>query len=350
MATEFTFDIPREVDSSDTPPFAMFKGPWSFPESGDLIFGTDFAHSDFVLPIIRFAFFDAKGNKADGAPTIYMKMGGTFQSTLSNGFSATQNMYGNPSNSTGMIGKLGQYGEGFVTAMQKQALGAVAAVAGAVASGGQSGKQNVEFLERSMFNNFQQLVYNGPNFRSFSLPFAMKPTSYAEAQAMRNIIASFRIASSPSAGEYSPESMQGGDTPSEDTSNLSNSGSSVAEAERAAKDAADATLSFSDYESIVTASYATKTLGYPNMCRFQLLLYKKDGNDFPVLFESDLCVIENVAVDYGGQNKMTFFEDTTGNGQYYPTDVTLNVQLKETSLITTSYASLEASGSKRTIL
>jgi len=345
MATEIEFDIKREI-GSEVPPFGLVQGDWTYPVSGDLIYGTDFAHSDFVIPVIRFSFYDATGKASTNAPTIYAKMGGQFQSNLSNPFQAAQNIYGNPGEAdAGALDVVKRYGEGFYTALQKQVLGGIAGVTGAFASAGQSGKSNVEFLQRKMFNNFQQLIYSGPNFRSFNEPFPMKATSYEEAKAIRNIISTFRIASSPQVGSE-VDSGQGIDE-SIDESTLGETGTDLSQQ---TQQTGPSPISATEYDALVSASYSTKVFGYPDMCRFQLLLYKKDGNEFPVLFESDLCVIESVAVDYGGQSKMTFFEDSKGNGEYYPTDVSLTIALKETSLVTSSYAYAESARATRTML
>jgi hypothetical protein len=50
------------------------------------------------------------------------------------------------------------------------------------------------------------------------------------------------------------------------------------------------------------------------------------------IFHSGYCVIENVAVDYGGQNKMVFFSSDGTGGKYYPSEVTLSIGLRETTL------------------
>jgi hypothetical protein len=175
----------------------------------------------------------------------------------------------------------------------------------------------------------------------------MKATSYEEAKAIRNIISTFRIASSPQVGSEL-DSGQGIDE-SVDEGTLSGSGTDLSQQSEQTTQST-APITSTEYDALVNASFSTKVFGYPDMCRFQLLLYKKDGNEFPVLFESDLCVIESVAVDYGGQNKMTFFEDSKGNGEYYPTDVSLTIGLKETSLVTSSFASAESARATRTML
>ena len=52
-------------------------------------------------------------------------------------------------------------------------------------------------------------------------------------------------------------------------------------------------------------------------------------------------MIETVAVDYGAQNKMTFFDNTGANKKYYPTDVNLTISLRESVLITAAKATTQ---------
>ena len=78
------------------------------------------------------------------------------------------------------------------------------------------------------------------------------------------------------------------------------------------------------------------SLGYPDTCKFALLLQKNATGDTSLtdLFTSEFCVIENVAVDYGSQNKMVFFS-SGADKKYYPSEVTVTINLRETSLPTT---------------
>ena len=78
------------------------------------------------------------------------------------------------------------------------------------------------------------------------------------------------------------------------------------------------------------------SLGYPDTCKFKLLLQKNATGDTSLteLFTSEFCVIENVAVDYGSQNKMVFFS-SGADKKYYPSEVTVTINLRETSLPTT---------------
>jgi len=358
MAITFQFErTPGQTPTStNAPPFSLVTGEKTakYPTSSDLIFGTDYSHSDYVIPIAQFVFYNANGIKNDSAPNIYMKLGGSFQTGLSNPFSPATNIYGTPGTGDGegnyglggVLSTLGAAKEGFYTALAKQVVGGAAGIGGAFASAGQTGKQNVEFLQRRLFNQFQQLVYNGPNFRPFTLPFAMKPTSYAEAKTMRNILSSFRIASSPIVTSDEAAALGAADTLSTDLTGLS-----PADQAQALADAKAGQINDDVYNSLVSASNSAKTFGYPDMCRFQILLYQKNVTEFPVLFESDLCVIESVNIDYGGQQKMSFFKPPDGSsGQYFPTDITLNIGLKETSLITSAYTTNESLLPNRTIL
>jgi hypothetical protein len=78
------------------------------------------------------------------------------------------------------------------------------------------------------------------------------------------------------------------------------------------------------------------------MVKFDLVLYRssaakiKSGvtefDEIDTLFRSEFCMIESVSVDYGAQNKMTFFDGK--DGLYFPTDVNLTISLRESVLIT----------------
>jgi hypothetical protein len=96
------------------------------------------------------------------------------------------------------------------------------------------------------------------------------------------------------------------------------------------------------------------------MCRFEIVLQKGaygggTGDTFITqVFSSEYCVIENVQIDYGGQNKMVFFSPegsgTVENpGKYYPSEVTLSLSLKETALPTDGAVFTDHSNGTRTI-
>ena len=332
--------------------FGIPQGTASYPFAGIIRFGSDYGNQDFVVPMAKFNFFDAKGNPlaAGIAPTIYIRLGGTFNSTLSNGYQEATGIMGDPGGTSifsGETGKaLGRLGSSFIEGIQKQIVQGVAGATGYVASAGQSGKSQVEFLQRIMLNNFQQLIYQGPTFRRFQLPFNMKPTSKEEAKNMLDIISSFRVASSPRAGsEQTINQVIGkyggseddqtiaqrtGDGPPDEKAFESTGGKEspgYIEALRAYNalqpvlDEAAETAA----NDIVTKNGQVFTFGYPDMCKFELVLYRRKPEALTTLFRSEFCMIETVGVDYGAQNKMTFFDGLGTNGNYYPTDVNLTI-------------------------
>ena len=195
----------------ETPIFTIPTGTVTYPrelETTHLIFGSDFAHSEYVIPMARFVFFDATGDESKTkARSIYIRLGGAFSTQLSNSYQEATGIFGSvtpgdnrDAASIGGITKLiGSMFDSGGTALQSSIIKSLGAGAGFVSSAGQSGKSQIEFLTRKVFNSFQQLIYQGPKFRAFQLPFNMKPTSYAEAKTMRDIIQTFRIASSPRA-------------------------------------------------------------------------------------------------------------------------------------------------------
>jgi len=321
--------------------FVPGNGAWDYPSATQLNFGTDFAGSEYIIPVVRFEFFNSLGEQTESpSPIIYIKMGGTFQSSLSNQWNAATNIYGNPSvgvDDTG-LGVIQRMGGSFYEALQKQLMNSVGSAAGSFASAGQSGKANFEFLQRKAFNNFQQLIYSGPNFRPFSLQFSMKPTSLVEAQAMRDIIQTFRIASSPRTTESDPDSSDptkpndGNDYVDELSKSNNGLGLSGSDFESSAGSSTEASYTGAEFDLLIASTGQSKLFGYPDMCKFQLLLYNHSMSVLTPLFESNLCVIDSVATDYGSGNKMTFFD----GDEYFPTDVTLNLGLKETKLLTTS--------------
>ena len=352
MATDAIFGIPQGIAS--------------YPSTGGLVFGSDYGSQDFVVPMAKFVFYDTKGVPLSGssAPTIYVRLGGTFNSTLTNGYQEAQGIMGSPTGTSifeGEAGKaLGRLGSSFIEGLQKQIVQGVAGATGYVASAGQSGKTQVEFLQRIMLNNFQQLIYQGPTFRRFQLPFIMKPHSLDEAETMLSIISSFRVASSPRTGTEtgSIDSTIEDLGRRADPNNLLKTGDEVPPDEKAYEGGAEnkeyqaALRDFLNRQSILTDadeaaadtivqnSGQVFTFGYPDMCKFELILYKKGGaGDIVTLFKSEFCMIETVSVDYGASNKMTFFDGKGNNSQYFPTDVNLTISLRESVLITAPKAS-----------
>jgi hypothetical protein len=358
MATEPIFGIPQGIAT--------------YPGSSDLVFGSDYGNQDFVVPMAKFIFYDTKGVLLSGssAPTIYVRLGGTFNSTLINGYQEAQGIMGSPTGTSIFESEagqaLGRLGSSFIEGIQKQIVQGVAGATGYVASAGQSGKTQVEFLQRVMLNNFQQLIYQGPTFRRFQLPFIMKPHSQVEAETMLSIISSFRVASSPRTGTETGTLdstidtlgrrgdanalLRTGDAERPDpTSSAFPDGEQSQLYQDALRDFLNmrAVLTSEDEsaaDTIVANSGQVFTFGYPDMCKFELILHRKGGPggagaDLTTLFRSEFCMIETVSVDYGSQNKMTFFDGKENSTQYFPTDVNLTVSLRESVLITASKAS-----------
>jgi hypothetical protein len=194
----------------------------------------------------------------------------------------------------------------------------------------------------------------------------MKPTSYEEAKIMRDIIHTFRVASSPRSNFD--------DTLSEDDDEalLKSAGSGEeadrikAELETLSPEAKQIKLTelgldaFNDTTGtkIMEESNAPLTFGYPDMVQLEFILYKKgSGNSsgytdtITMLFQSDYCMIENVGLDYGAQNKMVFLSspESATAGDYFPSEVNMTIALKESVLITAAYASAEHQTAGRTI-
>jgi hypothetical protein len=352
MATDAIFGIPQGIAT--------------YPSTGGLVFGSDYGNQDFVVPMAKFVFYDAKGVLLSGssAPTIYVRLGGTFNSTLTNGYQEAQGIMGSPTGTSIFEGEagqaLGRLGSSFIEGLQKQIVQGVAGATGYVASAGQSGKTQVEFLQRVMLNNFQQLIYQGPTFRRFQLPFIMKPHSQEEAETMLSVISSFRVASSPRTGTETgtidstiedlgrradPDNLlkSGDEAPPDETK--FEGGKDNPEYQEALRQFLNRQSVLTDKDeaaadTIVQNSGQVFTFGYPDMCKFELILYKKGGEgDIVTLFSSEFCMIETVSVDYGAQNKMTFFDGKNNNSQYFPTDVNLTVSLRESVIITAAKAS-----------
>jgi hypothetical protein len=318
-------------------PFELNTNIGAYPASGTLIFGSDYGHSNFVTPMARFVFYDNLGaGQATGSPVIFIRMAGAFQSALQNGYSESQNIFGSPTQG-GDIDFAYNTVKGGVDALYKQLVGGAAGAQSFIASAGQSGKAQYEFMTRKVLNTFQQLIYQGPTFRRFTLPFVMKPTSLAEAEKMTAIIKTFRIASSAKGA--------GSDLRAEGTAANSVTDNKTESKEDQDKELAENTKLTTDQinslfagGSVEGSSNRTFSFGYPDMCKFQIVLQRVTAQGsasdtaLAEVFGSEYCVIENVQVDYGSQNKMVFFSSDGTGGKYYPSEVTLSIGLRETTL------------------
>jgi len=363
MAEETIFGIDLGTDVS-----------FAYAGTGDIIFGAEYANQDFLVPLAKFTFYDAFGNSlSDTAPTIYIRMPGTFNTSLINGYQPITGIFGRPSldevNAV-FTDKLSQLGDAAITSLQKQIVSAAAGGIGYAASAGNSGKAQVEFLQRKLLNSFQQLIYQGPTFRRFQIPFIMKPSDINEATYMRAIIHNFRYASSP---RIDTNTLVNSDSSSIDFLALSTPEENNNENAQAAAEAAAQAVLFTQEEAAQLAQLSGSVLafGYPDLCRLELVLGQtglsaikdRNGNEtggeslnitslVPV-FKSDYCVIESVAVDYGAQNKMTFLnaKDAGGeDGDYVPSEVTMTISLQEINLITANKVARDYHNNKMIIL
>ena len=269
---------------------------------------TSTSHENVAIPVMNFTFYDALQNQKAGSD-IYIRMNTSMDLQLANPYQEATGIFGSPNNSKSVFEGMGAFGGSFTEALTKQLIGGAAGVAGFVASAGQNAKSQTEFLIRQMFNTFQQLIYQGPQFRSFTPSFNMRPTSKAEADNMRNIIKRFKVASSTRVGtKITPttETVAGGQ--GNDTSNITQG-------------------------ILDKLNLSSFTFGYPDMCKISLKLYepgsKPDSTELKTLFTSNYCVITNVATTYGSQNKMVFFD-----GNPNPSEVTLSLTLREAVLYT----------------
>ena len=316
-------------------PFGLNTGTGSYPSvvGGLLIFGSDYGHSNFVTPMARFVFYDNLGKfQATGSPIVFIRMAGAFQSALQNGYQESGNIFGSPT-SDGAIAFTYATVKGGVDALYKQLVGGAAGAQGFIQSAGQSGKAQYEFATRKVLNTFQQLIYSGPTFRRFTLPFVMKPTSKDEAEKMMNIIKTFRIASSPK-GDANVLTAEGSNVDSTNDNAQENKEQQDKEAAENTKLTNDQITSLFAGGNVAGSSNRTFSFGYPDMCKFQIVLQRTVGTstNLAEVFASEFCVIENVQVDYGSQNKMVFFSSDGTGGKYYPSEVTLSIGLRETTL------------------
>lgn len=275
--------------------YSGFTGTYSYPESNVV--------DGYYVPMMTFKFHDAFGSSISASPTIKLRVPPNFNVTHVSEYARQDNIfdknmqreaaaiYGGATaekvaSQEGQISAsdltsgadLLQYGataaEAFLYSLEKS----LQSVKGFVASGGLNGLAQAEFLGRAMVNPYAQLLYKGPQFRRYTVPILIRPRTKKEAENAVKIIKAFKIAASPSA--------QG--------------------------------RRFTVNNTVVNLQ--SFTFGYPHLTKFDITFSSPEVSK--TIFQSELCAIENIAVDYGGQ-KMAFFED--GN----PTEISLNLQLTE---------------------
>lgn len=276
----------------------------------------------FNIPTMSFYFFDAFGNKISNSPSVFLKVPTGITIANISDYSRTESVFGdNMSGTTGELyktmglenlGKQSQttteskikeggtegllkYGataaEAFLYALQKS----LGSATGFLTSGGLNAISQAEFTGRAAVNPYAQLLYKGPQFRRYTLPIVIKSRSSTESTAALNIIKIFKLASSPSV-----QNRQ---------------------------------LALGDK----TFTLQSFVFGYPHLVAFDINFASATSNK--IIFESKLCAIEQVQVDYGGQ-KFTFYEDGT------PTDITMTLQLSEISVRTLGDARYDSNQDK----
>jgi hypothetical protein len=293
---------------------ASLTGTYMYPES-DVIDG-------FHVPMMNFKFYDAFGRAISNSPTIRVRVPNNLNLTNFSEYSRTENVFGD--NMGGAVSQIYQeiglenvgkqssgltetsvteggtagllkYGataaEAFLLALQKS----LGSASGFLASGGLNSLAQAEFTGRAAVNPYAQLLYKGPQFRRYTVPVAIRPRSDTESKNALNIIKIFKLASSPSVQNRSLQLGSG------------------------------------------TYTLQSFVFGYPHLTAFDINF--KSPTENKVIFESKLCAIESVAVDYGGQ-KMAFFEDGV------PTEINLTLQLSEISVRTLGDARYDSSSTK----
>lgn len=330
--------------------FGLDASPATYP-TGTYWFGTESAQRDFVIPMARFKFYTPFGDDitlgGEGAtsPELYIRMPGSFNSTLINSYATAQGIFGSPLR--GLEGNAGYdilklisgITSSALGSLQKQILDALTSGVGFAGSGGLNTRAQVEFLTRKSINNYNQVIYQGPQYRIFQLPFSMKPSSIEESNNMKAIIYCLRLASSARAGnevaldnkilEEVSKLTSSGDV--ESIIQLQQEGKTLtAEQQQTITDWQTSVGQISDNSALDLARQTdVLTFGYPDMCKFQIVLVDtKNKTPLITLFKSDFCVITSVSVDYGSGNKMSFFDD------YMPTEAAISLSLQEMSLPT----------------
>lgn len=272
--------------------------------SSTLTYPSKVSDDGFNLPKIRFTFLNAYGELISGSPSIYLKLPGNLNITGFSDYGRTETIFGggpsiyssiaNPAlqekgekaSAAGAtveaLADLGQAGITGIEAFQYAAKKGLGNILGFIGSAGLSNIGQYEFNKRQAVNPMAQLLYKGPQFRRYQLPFTLHPKNKAESDAVRKIIGAFRVASSPSVPDVSGTQVAG--------------------------------ISIGQGNSF--------TFGYPHLTQFTVVFIDPDDNSVKKIFRSKVCAIESVSVDYGGQ-KMTFFEDGT------PTDMVMTLQLSE---------------------
>jgi hypothetical protein len=275
----------------------------------------------FSIPVVEFKFKSAFGTDITGGSPIlrirapsslslqhnsnYERGGNIFGGSVDMGFNGATKEGANASFSF-----LGQTGNTLAEAIARKIIGAAGEKIGYFESAGQSGIDQFEFANRSVINPFSQLLYKGPNFKQYNLPFVMRPKNINEARAAMGIISAFKIASSPKVASGMYEDVDALRDPS-----------------------VFGTITNAIVDSIPL------TFGYPDLVSFEIYMYSGTEISEPI-YTSLNCAIMSVSTDYG-QQKMSFFIPDSGENKYYPTEIAMTIGLQEVEFRTTYDAEQE---------
>lgn len=305
--TSYPDDDGWEVSSGNSPAQAEARYRTIGVENQILAFPST-NDDGFNMARIRFLFLNAYGEKIRGAPPIYLKLPANFNVTGFSDYSRTENIFAGGRDVYSAIGNaalqergneaaaaqgateealraIGSAGLTGAEAFQYAAKKGLGSILGFIGSAGLSNIGQYEFNERRAVNPMAQLLYKGPQFRRYQLPFTMRPKNERDAENIRKIIGTFRVASSPAVPDTSG-------------------------------------LTIGSDSAIAIGQGNSFTFGYPHLTQFRVGFIDPNSNSSKTIFKSKVCAIESVSVDYGGQ-KMTFFEDGM------PTELNMTIQLTE---------------------
>jgi hypothetical protein len=273
----------------------------------------------FSIPVVVFNFKSAFGTDiTGGSPTLKIRAPSSLSLQHNSNYDRGGNIFGGsqmsfneaPEGANASFKFLDQTGNTLAEAIAKKIMGAAGGKMGYLESAGQSGIDQFEFANRSVINPFSQLLYKGPNFKQYNLPFVMRPKNIDEARAAMGIISAFKIASSPKVAGGTYEDVDAPGDPS-----------------------VFGTITNAIVDSIPL------TFGYPDLVSFEIYMYSGTECSAPI-YTSLNCAIMSVSTDYG-QQKMSFFIPDSGENKYYPTEIAMTIGLQEVEFRTTYDAEQE---------
>jgi hypothetical protein len=286
----------------------------------------------YVMPMVRFDFFDPGGVQRT-TPLLHLQLPEQFRTNHQNNYQESQYIFpGSGIFNTiknAISGPPAEEGsdeqaQNVASNQQMSAANAFeymlsrggASFSGFINSGGMSGIDQFEFNKRQFVNQLQQLLYKGPTYRQFQMPFLMRPRNYDEAKNITDSISMMKIAAATSPAD---------------------------ELDISFSDIIDTGIEGMNVDGGISDIPFTFT--YPDLVRFTILVKNSQGN-LQQLFQSKLCAIVDLNVQYGSQ-RINFVEGP--NNTMFPTETGLDITLKEVEFNTAKDYIEEANDSNRTI-